>query len=240
MKGMAVLAVESVVLAFVMQQCTGQKLLSNLDTMNGHVQIDIVNLMNDLRRNVKPKSSNMIKLTWNEEAATFAEIWVRKCIFNHSPQAQRTRNATACGEIMYKTNVPASWEYVIKTWYKQEENFTYGIGERTPDAWIAHYTQLVWALSHEVGCQMALCNKDFIYSCHFCPAGNEYTRMGLPYESGTPCARCPTNCDAGLCTNPCPYHDKYINCQALKEDCRSDSLVRSGCQATCMCTTEIK
>ncbi|XP_069092229.1 cysteine-rich venom protein-like [Pleurodeles waltl] len=240
MKETAALALGTVLLAFVMPQCTGQKLLGHLDTMDGHVQKDIVNLMNTLRRNVKPKAANMLKLKWNEEAATIAELWVRKCNFNHSPIAQRTLNATTCGEIMYKTNYAASWEHVINTWYKQEDNFTYGMGERTPYAWIAHYTQLVWAQSHEVGCQVALCDKDFIYSCNFCPAGNEYTRMGLPYESGDSCGRCPKDCDAGLCTNPCPYHDKYINCQALKGDCLSDSLVRTGCQATCKCTTEIK
>ncbi|XP_069092227.1 cysteine-rich venom protein-like [Pleurodeles waltl] len=216
------------------------KLLVNLDTMDGRVQNAIVDLMNNLRRNVKPKAANMLKLSWNEDTAAIAEVWIRKCNFNHSPLELRTLNGTLCGALMYRANYAASWEHVIRAWHSQEDNYAYGIGQRTPYAWIAHYTQLVWAQSHEVGCQVVLCNKDFIYSCNFCPGGNDYTKISFPYESGKPCGRCPNDCDAGLCTNPCPFHDKFINCESLKEDCKYDYLVRAGCKATCKCTTEIK
>ncbi|XP_078502865.1 cysteine-rich venom protein pseudechetoxin-like [Lissotriton helveticus] len=223
-----------------MQQIMAEKLLANLDTMDQRVQKEIVDLINNLRRNVKPKPANMLKLTWNEDAAGISEFWIRKCNFNHSPASQRTINETQCGALMYRANYAASWEHVIKAWYSQEENFSYGIGLRLPYGWIAHFTQLVWAKSHEIGCQVVLCNKDFIYSCNFCPGGNDYTMIGLPYESGKPCGRCPGHCDAGLCTNPCLYNDKYINCESLKQDCESDYLVKIGCQATCKCPTEIK
>ncbi|XP_069461869.1 cysteine-rich venom protein-like [Ambystoma mexicanum] len=240
MKGMAMLATVTVMLAFALQQSTGSKLLASVETNIPSVQNEIIGLINTIRRNVKPQAQNMLKMTWSEHAAASAEAWVRKCNFNHSPVKDRTLNETICSELLFKASYPASWTHIIRTWFKQEENFTYGVGEKFVDAQIGHYTQMVWARSNQMGCQVAFCGKAFIYSCIFCPAGNDYTRMGLPYEMGTTCKRCPNDCEDGLCTNPCPYTDKYVNCDEMKDDCEFDSLVREGCKATCQCTTEIK
>ncbi|XP_069461866.1 cysteine-rich venom protein-like isoform X2 [Ambystoma mexicanum] len=239
-RGMAMLAVVAIALFVVLDQSNGQDALPRLDTNNEKVKKEIVGLINDLRRNVKPQSQNMLKMRWSEDAATVGDIWYKQCVFYQPPTKTRSITTNSCGETVYKTNHPISWADVINTWYNQQENFTFGIGERFSNAHISHYTQIVWAVSYQVGCQVAYCNTDYMYSCTFCPAGNDYSRTDTPYEAGEPCQKCPAHCDEGLCTNPCAFEDIYGNCNELKDACLNDQIVKAGCKATCKCTTEIK
>ncbi|KAJ4929225.1 hypothetical protein JOQ06_004836 [Pogonophryne albipinna] len=54
------------------------------------------------------------------------------------------------------------------------------------------------------------------------------------------CGDCPNACNNKLCTNPCPYADKYSNCPDLKQQptC-SNADVASWCPASCKCTSQI-
>ncbi|XP_069461864.1 cysteine-rich venom protein-like [Ambystoma mexicanum] len=222
------------------QQCAGQRALEYWQTINKDVQDEIVDTFNEIRRNVKPPSQNMLKMVWDEDAATTGLIWIRKCQFSFSPVRLRPNNASACGELLYRTAIPYKWSIVINEWYNMQEEFKYGKGERFYKDETGHYSQVVWALSHRVGCQVAFCDVDFMYACSFCPAGNDYSKMSLPYEEGEPCKRCPNDCDDRLCTNPCPHQDSYVNCEELKAGCLSDPIIKAGCKATCQCPTEIK
>ncbi|XP_078503497.1 cysteine-rich secretory protein 2-like [Lissotriton helveticus] len=236
---MDMLVVVTVLLAAVLQQSTGQHFLGALDTHNENVKKEIIDTINTLRRNVSPPSRNMLQMRWSDDIATVQEIWVQKCAFYQGPVKVKKLDATVCGETLHKTRTPISWREVITKWYQQEENFIYGSGERFPNAQYGLYTQLVWALSYQVGCKVALCNIDYTYSCNFCPGTNDYLRVHKPYEEGEPCAGCPDNCEKGLCTNPCPYEDKYANCKAFKDDCSDDDIIKASCKATCQCSSQI-
>ncbi|XP_023567784.1 serotriflin-like isoform X2 [Octodon degus] len=194
---------------------------------------------------VKPSAKNMLKMTWNSEVARNAEIWAKKCRFSHSPVNQRKTALSGCGENYFWSTDPKPWPYVIKSFYDEVKDFQFGVGNTRKDAQIGHYTQLVWASSHQLGCAMAPCpphqTRRYFYVCHYCPMGNIDKKMNTPYQLGRPCADCPGHCDNGLCTNPCKYVDRYSNCAELvkKMGCAA-KITRKDCKATCECPSEIK
>lgn len=66
--------------------------------------------------------------------------------------------------------------FVLRSWYVEHHNFTYGSPHNVPEV-IGHYTQMVWASTHKVGCAVTKCahggprNKPFFnYVCDYCPA----------------------------------------------------------------------
>ncbi|XP_069092230.1 cysteine-rich venom protein latisemin-like [Pleurodeles waltl] len=236
---MSMMVVVTLLLAVVLQLSTGQQFLGALDTNNENVQKEIVDTINTLRRNVRPPSRNMLQMRWSEDVATVPELWLKKCVFYQGPAKVKTLDATSCGEALHKTSNPISWTEVINKWYKQEENFTYGSGERFPNAHYGLYTQLVWALSYKVGCKVAVCDADYTYSCNFCPGANDYLRVHKPYEEGEPCSGCPDNCEDGLCTNPCPHTDSYANCEEFKDGCLDNEIIKIKCRNTCQCASQI-
>lgn len=64
----------------------------------------------------------------------------------------------------------------MKAWFGEKDNFTYG-GEYNQLKVVGHYTQMVWAATHEVGCGFAKCYKNSMFSkkmyynyvCNYCP-----------------------------------------------------------------------
>ncbi|XP_005377986.1 PREDICTED: serotriflin-like [Chinchilla lanigera] len=182
--------------------------------------------------------------TWNSEVAKNAEIWARKCAFSHSPTHQRRISFAGCGENYFSSTAPKSWSHVIQTFYDEVKDFEFGLGDTRANAKTGHYTQLVWASSHQLGCAVAHCphrKYKYFYVCHYCPAGNNKNTLKTPYKLGQPCGDCPGHCDSGLCTNPCMHVDNYSNCAALvkKEGCGA-KITKDSCKATCKCPSEIK
>uniref|UniRef100_A0A3B5KX06 SCP domain-containing protein n=1 Tax=Xiphophorus couchianus TaxID=32473 RepID=A0A3B5KX06_9TELE len=140
-------------------------------------QTEIVNKHNTLRRGVQATASNMMKMSWNKEAATNSEKWAATCSMKHSPAT------SGCGENLYMAT-----------------NFLYGVGSINGGV-VGHYTQVVWATSKNTGCAMAYCSNStykYFYVCHYCPQGNyNFTN---PYNSGTSCSDCPSACYNKLCS----------------------------------------
>lgn len=68
--------------------------------------------------------------------------------------------------------------FAIKTWFSEERLFKYGSDKQNDLSKVGHYTQMVWATSHTVGCGWAACNGTrgpkgypyFTYVCNYCPA----------------------------------------------------------------------
>lgn len=66
--------------------------------------------------------------------------------------------------------------FAIKTWYLEKDNFTYGSTKNDLKV-VGHYTQMVWATTHEVGCGLQKCNRNgsvkgkiyYNYVCNYCP-----------------------------------------------------------------------
>nr|XP_014589684.2 cysteine-rich secretory protein 3 isoform X1 [Equus caballus] len=215
-----------------------------LSITKSEVQKEIVNKHNDLRRTVSPLASNMLKMQWDSKTATNAQNWANKCLLQHSKAEDRAVGTMKCGENLFMSSIPNSWSDAIQNWHDEVHDFKYGVGPKTPNAVVGHYTQVVWYSSYRVGCGIAYCPKQgtlkYYYVCQYCPAGNYVNKINTPYEQGTPCARCPGNCDNGLCTNSCKYEDLVSNCDSLKKiaGCEHE-LLKENCKATCRCENKI-
>lgn len=68
--------------------------------------------------------------------------------------------------------------FAIETWWLEKKDFTYGKPNNLTIT--GHYTQLVWAATHEVGCGIAKCYHHgnyqktkaklfYNYVCNYCP-----------------------------------------------------------------------
>lgn len=73
--------------------------------------------------------------------------------------------------------------FAIETWWLEKNAFKYG--EKNNLTLVGHYTQLVWAASHELGCGLSECHQEtfdkngtvnprqkrtfFNYVCNYCP-----------------------------------------------------------------------
>lgn len=63
--------------------------------------------------------------------------------------------------------------FAIRSWFTEKDDFVYGSLNQTEV--VGHYTQLVWATSHKVGCGIAKCKSKegngifFNYICNYCP-----------------------------------------------------------------------
>ncbi|KAM8777467.1 cysteine-rich secretory protein 1-like [Rhynchonycteris naso] len=216
-----------------------------VQTGSKSVQAEIVDFHNILRRGVLPTASNMLKMSWSEEAARNTKMLTKYCDLVMSNPLKRRITNTFCGENLYLTSYLISWSNVIKIWYNESKYFKYG--QWTPmneDKTVDHYIQVVWATSYLIGCSVSPCCKrkspEYLYICHYCHEGNEPDKKSEPYKQGKPCEDCPNNCEDKLCTNPCIYYDEYIDCKSQKNvlGC-NHSAVQLRCKATCSCVTEI-
>lgn len=215
-----------------------------MSTTRKEVQNEIVKKHNDLRRSVSPPARNMLKMQWDSKAAANAQKWANKCVLKHSlPEVRKVGNRD-CGENLFMSSKPTSWTQAIQNWFDEGNDFIYGMGPKQKDIVVGHYTQVAWYSSYLVGCGAAYCPKErtlkYYYVCQYCPSGNVVGRSLTPYLKGTPCASCPSNCDKGLCTNPCEYRDAYSNCKDLKSQmgCEND-FVKKNCKAACNCSKKI-
>ncbi|XP_020646264.2 cysteine-rich venom protein [Pogona vitticeps] len=212
--------------------------------MPAKIQKDIIDKHNAIRRSVKPTASNMLKMTWDPKASETAKKWVSKCKEGISPAEERIVDGIYCGENVYQSTTPTSWENIIQYWGTKASNFRYRIGPVGDLNGSDIYTQLIWYNSHRVGCAAAVCKDQltpFRYICHYCPAGNRKPLMRTPYKAGRPCEACPNSCENKLCTNSCKYADRITDCDVLlgMSSC-SEELMKTNCKATCTCKTEIK
>ncbi|XP_036624234.1 cysteine-rich venom protein-like [Trichosurus vulpecula] len=233
-------------LATVIHQSTGVNftLYSNLSTVKIEVQNKILEHHNNIRRSVIPAASNMLKMEWSSEVASNAQMWANECKMKNSGFSVRAINDTECGENIFGSSFPASWDDVILGWKLQKRNFIYGLGGINENHNFLTYIQMVWYRTYKIGCGFSQCPNNkykYIYVCQYYPGRNEGTSLMTPYKKGDRCADCPHSCENGLCTNPCQYEDKYTNCQNLKDQLTCDfTHIKLHCEASCKCTSEIK
>ncbi|TNN28512.1 Cysteine-rich venom protein TEL1 [Liparis tanakae] len=131
----------------------------------------IVNQHNALRRGVQPSASNMLQMSWNNEAAANAQRWANTCSMKHSPDSNRVISTSGCGENLYMSSVQNPWSDAVQSWYDEVKDWRYGVGS-TNGGVVGHFTQLVWYRSNKVGCAMAYCPNSYykyFYVCQYCP-----------------------------------------------------------------------
>ncbi|KAI8427933.1 hypothetical protein MSG28_002265 [Choristoneura fumiferana] len=205
------------------------------------VRRKIVLYHNFFRSKVRPSASNMLMMSWHAGAARQAQQYAERCVFlQHNPAHENTvPHLGICGQNLFVAAQKTPWFFAIKDWFLEYQNFTYGSPIKNLRA-VGHYTQMVWATGHKVGCGVARClggpwGQFYNYVCHYCPGGNINNIIQYPYKVGSPCADCPNNCVSGLCNNPCYAKDHYSNCGELKA-MNIPNLCQEGvCNATCSC-----
>ncbi|CAG9854368.1 unnamed protein product [Phyllotreta striolata] len=218
----------------------------------------IVSYHNHLRSIVQPTASNMLRMRWHKKAASAAQRWASKCIFlTHDDDAGRyIDNYGACGQNIFVSTYKVNWFEAIKTWWMEKNLFIYGKPNQDYRT-IGHYTQVVWATTHRVGCGFAECFSDtefgtkvfYNYVCNYCPAGNRRGKVHRPYKRGEPCNSCKRHCGKNkLCQNGCNAADHYSNCRDLfkrfptwlcSTDTREGMERKNNCLATCTCRHKI-
>ncbi|CAL8247671.1 unnamed protein product [Lota lota] len=201
------------------------------------IQTQIVAKHNAFRRAVQPPATNMLKMSWSDDVAASSQTWLDKCVIDHGPASSRMLNDYEMGENLFFSSYRADWDTVITSWHNEVNHYQYPNGSVDGKP-VGHYTQVVWNSSWKVGCGVTKCGSLYFYGCQYYRAGNF---VGWPpYNEGTPCASCPNNCEDNLCTNPCPYINRFLNCPALKQEAGcGNKWVSSWCPAECQCTSEI-
>ncbi|XP_037032258.1 cysteine-rich venom protein pseudecin-like [Bradysia coprophila] len=244
-----------------MPQIYGDKVPQRMiSTKLKRVQRRIVMLHDYFRTKVLPPASNMLSMQWHNGAARAAQKWADQCRFLvHDPvESRAVKHFPSCGQNIFVSSHKVHWLFALQSWFVEREQFVYGSKHNNSTA-VGHYTQMVWAATHKVGCGITKCSgrysprgKPFFnYVCNYCPTGNFEDSLGLPYKSGQPCSACPNSCRSDkirLCTNTCNAADQLSNCKALHNNwstwlCNTRTTEgfkrRKSCLATCSCKGKI-
>ncbi|XP_070709994.1 glioma pathogenesis-related protein 1 [Pempheris klunzingeri] len=167
---------------------------------------------NRARSAVTPPASNMLTMTWDEDLARTARAWAERCVFKHSPDVSRVHPLlSSVGENIWAGYPPSDFAVTsaMKDWVNEKQH--YGYESNSCNKVCGHYTQVVWANSHKVGCAAQLClsgvtNTKFatkegvIFVCNYAPMGNVNRRR--PYDSlGAACSGCEGTCVDNLCNS---------------------------------------
>ncbi|KAM9343016.1 uncharacterized protein KZ484_015644 [Pholidichthys leucotaenia] len=162
----------------------------------------IVELHNHYRGQVSPSASAMLPLKWDPNLKVLAESYAAKCVWNHNPELTDT------GENLFAGTGPLNLGEALEKWFLEHLDYNYHNNSCDEDKMCGHYTQMVWADTHRVGCAFHLCNtmegldweRVSFLVCNYYPAGNYEGE--LPYVEGDWCSSCPENlqkCENNLC-----------------------------------------
>ncbi|XP_036959315.1 peptidase inhibitor 16-like [Acanthopagrus latus] len=162
----------------------------------------LVELHNHYRGQVSPSASAMLPLRWDPSLKVIAEGYAAKCVWNHNPDLEDT------GENLYAGTGSLDLREALEKWFLEHLDYDFSNNSCDEDKMCGHYTQMVWADTHRVGCAFHLCNSmeglgwervSFLV-CNYYPAGNYENER--PYVEGDWCSRCPENlqnCENNLC-----------------------------------------
>uniref|UniRef100_A0A4W5PV44 ShKT domain-containing protein n=1 Tax=Hucho hucho TaxID=62062 RepID=A0A4W5PV44_9TELE len=155
------------------------------------------------------------------------QAWVDTCSMAHGPPSSRMLGNYEMGENLFMSSTSKNWTEIVTAWHSEVIDYSYPNGSINGKS-IGHYTQVTFILRASS-------------SDHFNTLVNRGNYRGVaPYKEGATCADCPNSCENKLCTNPCPYINKYVNCAALKKQAGcSNPLVYAWCPALCLCTSKI-
>ncbi|XP_068588234.1 peptidase inhibitor 16-like [Cebidichthys violaceus] len=162
----------------------------------------LVELHNHYRGQVSPSASAMLPLRWDPSLKVIAEGYAAKCIWNHNPELEDT------GENLYVGTGPLDLREALEKWFLEHLDYDFQNNSCDEDQMCGHYTQMVWADTHRVGCAFHLCNnmegldweRVSYLVCNYYPAGNYEDER--PFVEGEWCSRCPENlqkCENNLC-----------------------------------------
>ncbi|CAH1183520.1 unnamed protein product [Phaedon cochleariae] len=235
--------------------------MKSLDPKKLRVQRKIVLYHNFFRSNVKPSAKNMLRMKWHKDVAKAAQRWADACVFlTHDNTTGRfIDNYGSCGQNIFISSHQVPWFFAVNTWWLEKDLFKFGKPNNNLTI-IGHYTQMVWASTHEIGCGIAKClhHGNYLYTkakvyynyvCNYCPIGNRPGRLGRPYRRGEPCRGCQKHCKGKLCSNFCPAADQWSNCKQLHnihpywlcntKTPQGKQRLAIYCSATCSCRHKV-
>ncbi|TFG89071.1 MAG: hypothetical protein E4H18_00935 [Hyphomicrobiales bacterium] len=114
-------------------------------------------------------------LSWSPQLAKGAQDWANACTpepdnkdrFAHSPGAWK--DANGYGENLYWGTRTTSTS-AVDWWYNEIQKYDFANPVYSND--VAHFTQLVWKSSTQLGCGVALCGGRNFWVCRYSPPGN--------------------------------------------------------------------
>ncbi|XP_042347240.1 peptidase inhibitor 16-like [Plectropomus leopardus] len=162
----------------------------------------LVELHNHYRGQVSPSASAMLPLRWDPGLKVIAEGYAAKCTWSHNPELEDT------GENLFAGTGSLDLREALEKWFLEHLDYNFQNNSCEEDKMCGHYTQMVWADTHRVGCAFHLCNdmkglgweRVSYLVCNYYPAGNYEGER--PYVEGDWCSQCPENlqeCENNLC-----------------------------------------
>ncbi len=117
-------------------------------------RIRYVNLHNQLRSGVNPTATNMRKMEFNLTLETLATAWAVRCEFDHGQPENNL--GVEIGQNLYWTSDPNNLIInAVQSFYDEVSDFTFSNNTCAEDKDCGHYTQVVWADSYQVGCDVS-------------------------------------------------------------------------------------
>ncbi|CAM9835723.1 unnamed protein product [Bubo scandiacus] len=158
---------------------------------------------NKYRSQVSPPAMDMLKMSWDTELEAFAQAYAEKCIWDHNKERGRR------GENLFAMAPTLDLEFAVEDWNGEEKYYNLTTSTCAPGQMCGHYTQVVWASTHQIGCGAKFCEKIdgietedmYLLVCNYYPPGNMKGRK--PYKEGPSCSQCPEDrvCVNSLCGN---------------------------------------
>uniref|UniRef100_A0A8C7I1N1 SCP domain-containing protein n=1 Tax=Oncorhynchus kisutch TaxID=8019 RepID=A0A8C7I1N1_ONCKI len=215
----------------IVTQCPATCQLSQEDTET------LMELHNSYRGQVVPSATYMRKVKWDEKLKILAEGYAVKCMWEPNPDLELLN----MGENLFVSNEPLDLNMTMEKWFLEHLDYDYNNNSCQEDRMCGHYTQMVWADSHSVGCAAHRCDtieglsfeKVNFLVCNYYP--KDKFKDEKPYEEGEWCSKCPDNvpqCDQNLCgknsapinhTTPPPPSSLHLIHSTLSLLCQTSS-----------------
>ncbi|XP_062481616.1 peptidase inhibitor 16 isoform X3 [Pezoporus occidentalis] len=186
---------------------------------------------NKYRSQVSPPAMDMLKMSWDTELEAFAQAYAEKCIWDHNKERGRR------GENLFAMAPVLDLEFAVEDWNGEEKYYNLSASTCVSGQMCGHYTQVVWASTHQIGCGAKFCDKiDGIEAegmhllvCNYYPPGNMKGRK--PYMEGPSCSQCPEGrvCVNSLCAGALGTEELETN-----SDQASVDQPTAGAPSTCM------
>ncbi|XP_056278002.1 peptidase inhibitor 16-like [Pseudoliparis swirei] len=113
----------------------------------------LVELHNHYRGQVAPRAAAMLPLRWDAGLKMQAEGFAAQCIWSHNPDLEET------GENLFVGTGSLDPRQALEKWFLEHLDYDFQNNSCDEDQMCGHYTQMVWADTHRVGCALHLCDN---------------------------------------------------------------------------------
>lgn len=158
--------------------CTGQQpppvsiipSVLNTNGLDGDEEQAILSYHNEVRASV-----GVPPLVWSTELSKYATqrgktLATKGCKLEHNQDSAYGENLflTTSDEDNHDAVINAA-----ESWESKKENYAGQPLTKANVLAVGYYTQMVWSITHALGCAKVACNNKVIVVCHYSPAGNQ-------------------------------------------------------------------